>query len=631
MALTQPAEPAGQLEHLERWVAELRARGLGDEANLDRLQAMLAQAHGERLGAPADPLLVVMLCGPTAVGKSSLINAIAGAEISCPGLGAATSAAVLYVHERDDLSRLFEYGEAVGQLARQPHTVIRHRRDGLLHKVLVDTPDIDSVVRQHGELTAALVHSADVVLFVTTPEKYKTMQAAQWVAQQRRQRAMAFVLNKWDRDGIGLQYDCREVVEHDFRRLLAESGFESPVLFKVSSLCEAQGQQSGYALAGSEENQLPELLAWLETGLDRSVSAAIQSRRRRAAWGRLAAAVAAVIPSPIADEPWVATAAQAIASSHAEGRRLVQAAVAVVAAAYPDRAVWPTTPGLFGTYARFLTWCASVRAEWLAWSSGRSVSKLVSLAASEMSGPVHKARDSRKGGGVFGETVAALLHDVTERLLRDVETRRLPLQPIRAGWTDAAALLATQLASLPGQVEGELLAAAVKPSLRRGVGWVSLAIVELLLSGVLVLVLWRVGMGFILGEYAGAPMLLSAATLGAALLLAGHLIANLFFPTLRDRFRVVLAQRADNAVDTAWQHAHGVLQDHVESIGRLAQQGHESLRTIDHIVQSLIRSAEDDSEVQRLFGDETVPAMQPPLPATTPVPMAERRRAPQFD
>jgi 50S ribosome-binding GTPase len=631
MALTQPADPAGQLERFTHWVAELRARGLGDEANLDRLQGMLVQAHGERLGAPADPLLVVMLCGPTAVGKSSLLNAIASAEISCPGLGAATSAAVLYIHERDDLSRLFEYGEAVGQLARQPHTVIRHRRDALLHKVLVDTPDIDSVVRQHGELTAALVHTADVVLFVTTPEKYKTMQAAQWVAQQRRQRAIAFVLNKWDQDGIGLQYDCRAVVEHDFRRLLAESGFESPVLFKVSSLCEVQGQQSGHALVGSEENQLPELLAWLETGLDRSVSAAIQSRRRRAAWGRVAAAVAAVIPSPIADEPWVATAAQAIDSSHAEGRSVVQAAVAVVAAAYPDRAVWPTTPGLFGIYARFLTWCASVRSEWLAWSSGRSVSKLVSLAASEMSGPGHKARDSHKGGGVFGETVAALLHDVTGRLLRDVETRRLPLQPLRAGWTDAAALLATQLALLPGQVEGELLAAAAKPSLRRGVGWVSLAIVELLLSGELGLVLWRVGTGFILGEYVGAPMLLSTATLGAVLLLAGHLIANLFFPTLRNRFRAGLAQRADNAVDTAWQHAQGVLQDHVESIGRLAQQGHESLRTIDHIVQSLIRSTEDDSEVQRLFSDATVPAMQPPPPTTPPGPMAERRRAPQFD
>src|SRR5437764_12034974 len=206
MACPAPADPAGLLERLEGWSAALRTRGLGDEASLDRLQATLAQARGERLDAAADPRLVVMLCGPTAVGKSSLINALAGAAISCPGLGAMTSAAVLYVHEQDDPARLFEYGEAVGQLARQPHTVVRHRRDALLHKVLVDTPDIDSVVRQHRELTAALVHAADIVLFVTTPEKYKTMQAAQWVAQQRRQRAMAFVLNKWHRESMGMQY-----------------------------------------------------------------------------------------------------------------------------------------------------------------------------------------------------------------------------------------------------------------------------------------------------------------------------------------------------------------------------------------------------------------------------------------
>src|SRR5438128_349887 len=305
MACPPPADPAGLLERLERWSAALRARGLGDEASLNRLQATLAQARGERLDAPADPLLVVMLCGPTAVGKSSLINTLAGADISCPGLGAMTSAAVLYVHEQDDPARLFEYGEAVGQLARHPTTVDRSRRDALLHKVLVDTPDIDSVVRQHRELTAALVHAADIVLFVTTPEKYKTMQAAQLVAQQRHQRALAFVLHKWDREGIGLQYAHREVVESDFRRLLVEGGFASPVLFKVSSLYGPQPQQSDKARAGSEENQLPELQAWLETGLDWSTAGAIQAHRRRAAWGRVAAAVAAVVPAPLGAEPWV--------------------------------------------------------------------------------------------------------------------------------------------------------------------------------------------------------------------------------------------------------------------------------------------------------------------------------------
>ena len=59
------------------WVVELRVRGLSDEASLDRLQATLAQARGERLDAPTDPLLVVMLCGPTAVGKTAVAIATA--------------------------------------------------------------------------------------------------------------------------------------------------------------------------------------------------------------------------------------------------------------------------------------------------------------------------------------------------------------------------------------------------------------------------------------------------------------------------------------------------------------------------------------------------------------------------
>jgi len=631
MAPTSPVDLASQLERLERWSAELRARGLSDEANHTHLQTILAQARGERLDVPSDPLLVVMLCGPTAVGKSSLINAIANAEISCPGLGAATDAAVLYVHEQDDVARLFEYGEAVGQLARQPHTVIRHRRDTLLHKVLVDTPDIDSVIRQHRALTAALVHTADVVLFVTTPEKYKTLEAAQWIAQQRRQRAMAFVLNKWDREGIGLQYDHREVVRRDFQHVLAASGFAAPLVFTVSSLYGSPGQQVGAAGAEHEENQLPALQAWLETGLDQSMSAAIQDRRRRAAWGRVAAAVAAVIPAPIADAPWIATATQTLGASRAEARQLIPAAVAAVAADYTDYAVWPVTPGLFGTYARFLTWCGSMRLTLSAWGRGRSVARPVSLAASDMAGAVPTVRASQREGGLFGEAVATLLDDVTERLLRDVGTHHLPLQPVRAEWADAAALLARQLAALPVHVEGELLAAAAKPSLRRFTGLASLAIVEILLCGVLALVLWRVGTGFFLGEYAGAPLLLSAMTVVATLLLAGHMLANLFFPALRERFRVALARRADIVIDTAWDHVQNVLRDHVESIGQLAQQGRESLYAIDRIMQSLVRSAEDECEVQHLFGDNAVRAIAHPLrtqaPAFSQPPTPEPRHA----
>jgi energy-coupling factor transporter ATP-binding protein EcfA2 len=196
-------EPAHLIDEGEQWVAALARRGLISEPVAATLREAFVQARNERLDAAEDPLLVAMLCGPTAVGKSSLINALAGAEISRPGLGAETPAAFIYVHERDDPARLFEYGQVLGRLGGAEASLIRHARDDLLHKVLVDTPDIDSAVRRHRETTAVLVHCADLVLFVTSPEKYKTMQGAAWIAEQREQRAIAFVLNKWDRDGSG--------------------------------------------------------------------------------------------------------------------------------------------------------------------------------------------------------------------------------------------------------------------------------------------------------------------------------------------------------------------------------------------------------------------------------------------
>jgi energy-coupling factor transporter ATP-binding protein EcfA2 len=415
------------LAETERWMTELAERGLRGEAELAELRAELAQSRGERLDLPTDAILVVLLCGPTAVGKSTLINTLAGAEISRPGLGATTNAAVIYLHEDDNPQRLFEYGREIGELARAPQTVVRHRRPELLHKVLIDTPDIDSVVREHRALTGALVHAADLVLFVTTPERYRDMQAAQWVEQQSAQRAMAFVLNKWDRAAVGLQWEERGLAEADFRRVLAGNGFANSQMFKVS--CVAPEGNGGHT---EEENELPALRDWLEHGLNLSASAAIQGRRRVMAWGRLAAAIAKNMPVPISTAPWVKEAFEAFAGVRRDAAAPIQTAAAEVAGEVGDRSVWPSSPGLFGTYARFLAWCAALRQN--PWYNPLGFGRAPAAGDGE-------AKVEAGSTATFAAALPRLLAETVRRLRYRLIAQPLPLKAVDAQWDDELAQL----------------------------------------------------------------------------------------------------------------------------------------------------------------------------------------------
>jgi 50S ribosome-binding GTPase len=615
-------DPSQLLAQAETWMAALRERGLLAEAMAARLDEVLLQSRGERLDIADDPLLVVMLCGPTAVGKSSLINAIAGAEISRPGLGAETSAAVVYVHERDEPARLFEYGEALGQLGREAASLVRHARDALLHIVLVDTPDIDSVLQRHREITGALVHCADLVLFVTSPEKYKTIQSARWVAQQRRQRAIAFVLNKWDRAALGPQYQQRQKLAADFIALLESEGFLDPIVFKLSALPAGA--------AADPENGLSELRTWLEGGLSQSAATTIRDRRRRAAWGRVGAAIAPAVPVPLTDHAFVAASTDRLEAAQVQAHQLVRVEAASLASSAFSRSIRPSTPGLLGSWlglsGRIGAAVSSAR-ELLAWPRF--------AARFPLSANTPGSEELPAVSNAFGQPASGLLAKLTTLLARDADAKRFPLGPAGAEWAIAARGFGDDLATLPAEVGAQLTAQSLRPSVRRVAGMATLLGIEALLTLVLATTLWRIAFGFARGEYASGPLLLNALALVVVLLLIGQIAANLFFPPLREGLRRVVLQRADALIDVAWQRVKDAVAEQVTVAAALAQDGRGLLTRIGEITQTRdVYGGAEEANVGRLFGDGARTANERELTDHTSGDIAMRQsriRSPKID
>ena len=134
------------------------------------------------------PVLVVMLMGGTGVGKSTLMNALAGAPVAQASFTRPTTRdPVVYLHNTLKQDRL----DPVLRLCR----FAQHDRDPLMHKVIVDTPDVDSNDLANREKLLQLLPVADVVLFVGSQEKYHDQLVWDLFKQQRQRRAFAFVLN----------------------------------------------------------------------------------------------------------------------------------------------------------------------------------------------------------------------------------------------------------------------------------------------------------------------------------------------------------------------------------------------------------------------------------------------------
>jgi hypothetical protein len=438
------------------------------------------------------------------------------------------------------------------------------------------------------------------------------------VAEQRQQRAIAFVLNKWDRVSFGPQYDRRHLVEQDFRALLAREGFDNPLLFKISSLPSP--------LPDCREDELTALRHWLEDGLDRSMATAIQERRRRAAWGRLGARVAPAVPPALAEHRLATEVPEQLQQTRLQAHRMAQSeALALTPIGNLDRSVRPVTPGLLGS------WIGARRSATFLLSPLRDFrGSLTALARSHPSGP--GAPDDTRD---FGWNVAALLASTTEALAREAETERFPVGPARAVWQTDPPSLSRQLATLPAETEADLTARAMQPSFRRFAGIFALSVIEMLLTLVLIITLWRVGSGFVLGDYVTGTLIVNVAALIIVLLFLGQSAANLFFPPLQAQLRKAVVRRTETLIDRAWDRSTAAFAQQLKAAVRLRQQGRELLSAIDEILQSSLQRTEANEKIDHLFGHGVPYGSEPDTTATLAAdedrPHGIPSRRPRFD
>jgi GTP-binding protein EngB required for normal cell division len=203
-------------------------------------QALLEKALSiaKRLEELGSSSLVMGLVGGTGVGKSTLMNALAGFEIAHTSHRRPdTDAILVYRHASSD----FQPSAAEGIRFRE----IIHRADAVKDIVLCDLPDFDSIVEGHREQVAAFLIRLDMVIWVASPEKYADAKFYDLLKRTVKSRDnFIFVLNKTDLLFEGVPWDegyqrLKDLVDV-FRDHLASAGIERPEILSVS----AKGSES---------------------------------------------------------------------------------------------------------------------------------------------------------------------------------------------------------------------------------------------------------------------------------------------------------------------------------------------------------------------------------------------------
>ena len=203
------------------------ADGRLDEALVERARAVLSKAR-ERLERGPETV-VVALGGGTGSGKSSLFNALGGADLSRVGPIRPVTAEVvaLAVGDSEGATAVLDWLGVRRRHEAQPSSLLP---EGL---VLLDLPDHDSVEMEHRAIVDRFVERVDVLVWVVDPLKYaqRALHDGYLRLLAAHARVVVVVLNHID----ALARDARAAVLSDLRRLLDEEGLQRARLLSSSA------------------------------------------------------------------------------------------------------------------------------------------------------------------------------------------------------------------------------------------------------------------------------------------------------------------------------------------------------------------------------------------------------------
>jgi len=238
--------PSGPEESMEPFVQNLKD-------NLDSTLHHLASGYfisfteaerrrleneGQRLRHRLETLetsfLTMGLIGGTGVGKSTLMNALAGEAIA----GASerrphTDQILLYKHEAVHPRSLTEPDGI-------PCQIVDHTSEAIRSIILCDLPDVDSIVEEHRQKVLGFLEHLDILVWVTSIEKYADGRFYEFLKTvPKSAQNFYFVLNKIDQcfeaETTAKGYEALDGVVKTFTAHIQKNGHDHPLLFPVSA------------------------------------------------------------------------------------------------------------------------------------------------------------------------------------------------------------------------------------------------------------------------------------------------------------------------------------------------------------------------------------------------------------